>query len=168
MQQGQSQADIYALLRGLAARHLARERRDHTLQPTDLANEAYLRVAAQKVQPFDSRTHFLSIAAEMIRRILVDHARRRGARKRGRGFARLPLEELCLPGGEDEMPSVLDVDAAISELAALNERQAKVVELRFFGGLTIDEAAATLGVARDTVKGDWRIARAWLRGRLTS
>lgn len=159
---------LYEVLRRLAARHLARERAGHSFQPTDLANEAYLRLASQDKQVADSRSRFLCIAATMIRRILVDHARKRDARKRGRGYARLLLEDLALPGDERDLPGILDVDSALRELALLNERQAKVVELRFFGGLTIDETAEELGVGRDTVKGDWRVARAWLRQRLSA
>lgn len=158
---------IYEELHAIAERMFRRERSDHTLQATALVHEAYLRMVDQSRMQWKSRSHFLGIAAEMIRRILVDHARSRQTLKRGgdRTVVTLAGDE----GGVSEPNlDLLDLDAAMHELAALHERQAKVVELRFFGGLNIDETAEVLNIAPRTVKEDWRIARAWLRRRMAA
>jgi RNA polymerase sigma factor (TIGR02999 family) len=155
---------VYAELRGMAARLLHHERPDHTLQPTALVHEAYLRLVDQRVGTWENRAHFLGIAAQAMRRILVDHARRRGTAKR-RG-TRVTLDSAI---GPPTGPSIdlLEVDAAVARLARLDERQAKVVELRFFGGLTVEETASVLGVGSATVKRDWTVARAWLHRELS-
>lgn len=152
---------VYDELRELAARHLRRERADHTLQPTALAHEAYLRLVNDDGVPWQDRAHFLAIAARAIRRILVEHARSRGRLKRGGGWRRVTLQDFdVMPAGSVDAAAL---DDALTALAAMSERQAKVVELRFFGGLSIDQAAHVLGVSARTVEGDWRVARAWLR-----
>ena len=158
----------YGELRTIAGKQLQRERRNHTLQATALANEAYLRMVDQKDVDWKGRAHFLAVAAEVIRRILVDHARKKGAAKRGGGAAQVTLtlgDVLQAPGDQNEV-DLLALDEAMRELAALSDRQSRVVELRFFGGLSVEETAYTLGVSERTVKGDWRVAKAWLRKRL--
>jgi len=157
---------FYKELRALAAYHMRSERPDHTLQPTALAHEALIRLAAQSGIAPPGKTRFMSLASEMIRRILVDHARRHGTAKRGGGKTRLQLEELVLPDAGESPVEILDLDTALTDLTNLNQRQARIVELKFFGGMSIDEIAESLNVSRGTVKGDWRIARAWLRVRL--
>ncbi len=159
---------VYGELRAIAGKQLQRERRNHTLQATALANEAYLRMVDQKNVDWKGRAHFLAIAAEVIRRILVDHARKRGAAKRGAGAAQVTLtlgNILQAPGDQNEV-DLLELDEAMRALAELSERQSRVVELRFFGGLSVEETAYSLGVSERTVKGDWRVAKAWLRDRL--
>lgn len=157
---------LYQELRALAGRHLRREHAGHTLQPTALAHEAYLRLFEQKESAIQGRTHFLSVASVMIRRILVDHARKRKAIKRGGNIERARLDYVSLAEFGSEPIDVLDLDAALVELARLNPRQSRMVELRFFSGLSIEETARALDVSEGTVKNDWRIARAWLRVRL--
>ncbi len=159
---------VYSELRAIAGNQLQRERRNHTLQATALANEAYLRLVDQKDVDWKGRAHFLAVAAEVVRRILIDHARKKGAAKRGGGAAQVTLtlgDVLQAPGDRNEI-DLLALDEAMKELAALSNRQSRVVELRFFGGLSVEETAYTLGVSERTVKGDWRIAKAWLRKRL--
>jgi RNA polymerase sigma-70 factor (ECF subfamily) len=161
---------VYNELRALAASKLSQERAGHTLQPTALAHEAYLKLIDQTRVEWQGRAHFLAVAAEVIRRILVDHARAHQAAKRG-GGRRLSLNTAgveaaaALPAAGIDL---LDLDVALAELATLDHRQARGVELRFFGGLDVRETAEVLGVSERTVKGDWRIARAWLRDRLSS
>lgn len=154
---------VYAELRDLAARLLRHERPDHTLQPTALVHEAYLRLVDQRVETWENKAHFLGIAAQAMRRILVDHARRRATAKR-RG-ARVTLEEDLAPA-TDPAPDLLEIDAALARLAELDARQARVVELRFFGGLSVEETASVLGTGTATVKRDWAFARAWLHREL--
>ncbi len=159
---------VYGELRAIAGRQLQHERRNHTLQATALANEAYLRLVDQREVDWKGKAHFLAVAAEVVRRILVDHARRRGAAKRGAGAAQVTLtlgDVLQAPGDQNEV-DLLELDEAMKELAELSDRQSRVVELRFFGGLSVEETAFTLGVSERTVKGDWRVAKAWLRKRL--
>jgi RNA polymerase sigma-70 factor (ECF subfamily) len=153
-------------LRAIAGGLLRRERADHTLQPTALVNEAWMRLfqGDDGAAP-EGRRHFFALAAKVMRQVLVDHARRRGREKRGGGDAALPLDE-ALVALEVEGLDLLDLNAALEELAALDERQARVVELRFFGGLEAEEAAEVLGVSLSTVERDWRVARAWLYQRL--
>jgi RNA polymerase sigma factor (TIGR02999 family) len=153
---------VYEELRRQAARYLRRERRGHTLQTTELIHEAYLRLVDARDVHWQGRTHFFAIAANLMRRILVDHARRRDAGKRGGSQVRVPLdaaEAVAVETGVD----LLAVDEALDRLAALNEQQARVVELRFFSGLSIEETAEALGVSPRTVTRDWAVARAWLQ-----
>jgi RNA polymerase sigma factor (TIGR02999 family) len=159
---------VYAELRRLAARALSRERPDHTLEPTALVHEAFLRLHGGRPASCDDRLHFLSLAARLMRCILVDHARSRKAARRGAGALKLPLErieELTVGGSPVDL---LDLDAALSELAAADARKARVVELRFFGGLSVEETAEVLGVSMPTVILDTRLARAFLFDRLGS
>lgn len=154
-------AVVYADLRRVAAAYLKRERQGHTLQPTALVHEAYCRLVDADGIAFTDRHHFYAVAARAMRRILVDHARARGAAKRGGGAGRLPLDRLPeLPEERDAWLEALD--DVLQDLARLDERQARMVELRFFGGLTIEETAAALGVSHATVERDWKVARAWL------
>lgn len=152
-------------LRKIAGAYMARERPDHTLQPTALVNEAYLRLADATRARWESKTHFLAAAARTMRHILVDHARARGRQKRGGGWARIPFEvaaaELAVPDVE-----LLSLDDALQALALEHERCARVVEWRFFAGLTIPEIAGVIGMSHRTVEDDWYMARAWLRARL--
>lgn len=154
---------VYQELRRLAGRFLRREQRPgHTLQTTALAHEAYLRLANQRREHWLDRAGFCAAAAQAIRRILIDHARRRARRKRGGpGAQRVHLDAAVLETASSVI-DVLALDEALSRLAGLAPRQARVVELRYFGGLTDDETAAVLGVSRRTVQTDWRGARAWL------
>jgi RNA polymerase sigma factor (TIGR02999 family) len=155
---------VYRELRGLAAACLRRERPDHTLQPTALVHEAYLRLVDQTHVQIHNRAHFLAIAANLMRQILVNHARHHRAAKRG-GGGKVALEEaagLVQPGGVD----LVALDESLEEMARLDPRQSRIVELRFFGGLTYDEIADVLDVAAITVKRDWRIARAVLHNQL--
>ena len=154
---------IYAELRRRAAGHLRRERPGHTLRPTDLVHETYLRLRAQNAA-WQNREQLFAVASRLMRRILVDHARMRAAAKRGGGVRVTLSEDRAGPAAVE--PDVLDVDAALEELAALDERQARLVELRFFGGLDILEAARTLGVSVATANRDWAMAKAWLFRRL--
>ncbi|HEY2796419.1 MAG TPA: sigma-70 family RNA polymerase sigma factor [Thermoanaerobaculia bacterium] len=150
---------VYQELRRLAASYLRVERPDHTLQPTALVHEAYLRMVDQRGVNWQNRAHFFGIAAQMMRRILVDHARRRQAAKRDAAALRLQTtgEEAA---GRD--PELLALDQALCGLESLDARQARIVELRFFGGLTVEETAEVAGISPATVKREWRTARAWL------
>jgi RNA polymerase sigma factor (TIGR02999 family) len=155
-------AGVYDSLRALAAGYLKGERRGHTLQPTALVHEAYLRLAELDRIQWKDPAHFFAAAAGAIRRVLVDHARARGAAKRGGGAARLTLTGL--DAGPEEAPlDLLALDEALERLAGLDPRKARVVELRFFGGLTIAQTAESLGVGPTTVEDDWAFARSWLR-----
>ncbi len=154
---------VYGDLRRLARGQIRRERSDHTLEPTALAHEAYLRLSEQQRVEWQGRTHFFAVAALAMRRILVSHARKRAAGKRG-GALRVTLPDE-LPADASE-PDVLALDEALEQLEQLDPRQARVVELRFFGGLTVEETAAALGVSPATVKVDWSMARAWLYRKL--
>lgn len=154
---------LYAELRRLAAAAMRRERRDHTLQPTALVHEAYVRLTGPG-GVFENRSHFLAVAATAMRRVLVDHARARHRQKRGGVSARLDVEDLDSLPREDTEPVIdlLALDDALSRLDALDPRQGQIVELRFFGGLTVEETAAVVGVSERTVKREWQISRAWL------
>lgn len=157
---------VYDELRRLAQHCLQRETPGHTLQATALVHEAYLRLAGQRGAAWQNQAQFFAVAATMIRRILVDHARARVAAKRGGPGRRLTLQEsVALDAGADPI-DLLDLHDAMTELHALNERRARVVELRFFGGLDVEHTAYVLGVSPRTVKDDWRFARAWLGSRL--
>jgi RNA polymerase sigma-70 factor (ECF subfamily) len=159
---------VYDELRRLARGYMARERREHTLQPTALVHEAYLRLVDQSRVDWQGRTHFRAVGARMMRRILIDHARRHGGLKRGGERQRVTLGEALLrpPDPDVGLPELVAVDEALERLARLDERQARVVELRFFGGLTTAEIAEALGVSERTVQGDWAHGRAWLRREL--
>jgi RNA polymerase sigma factor (TIGR02999 family) len=155
---------VYGELRRLATRYLRHERPDHVLQTTALVHEAYLRLTDKKGVPWRNRTHFYAIAARMMRQVLVDSARRRDAAKR-RGM-KISLKE-TLPAEASDLVDLISLNDALTALAALNARQARVVELRYFGGLTFEEVAEVLGVAIPTVKLDWSLAKAWLYKELT-
>jgi RNA polymerase sigma factor (TIGR02999 family) len=156
---------VYAELRRIAARQLRRERDGHTLQPTALVHEAYLRLVEQRSVNWESRAHFFGVAAQVMRRVLVDHARRQGAKKRNGGAQRVPLEAAAETAAVDQIP-VLLLDHALGRLETLDPGLAQIVELRAFGGLTIDEAAHVLNVSPTTAKRDWRTAKAWLTNEL--
>jgi len=141
---------------------MAGERRDHSLQATALVNEAYLRLVDAKNVAWHDRAHFLAVAARVMRRILVDHARARRAQKRGGPAERVTLDE-ALMVGTDQRQDYVALDDALNALAAFDERKGRVVELRFFGGLTVDETATVLKVSPDTVTRDWWLAKAWLQ-----
>jgi RNA polymerase sigma factor (TIGR02999 family) len=151
---------VYEELRRLARGYLVRERRDHSLPATALVHEAYLKLIDQRRVHWQNRAHFFAVAAKVMRRLLVDHARGRGAAKRGVQFT-IPLDGVDLAGG-GRSADLMALDTALDKLATLDPRQARLVELRYFGGLTIDEAAAVMDVAAITVKRDWTIARTWL------
>ena len=152
---------LYSELRRQAGRFMRRERRNHTLQPSGLVHEAYLRLAAAPDLDCHDRAHFFAIAARVMRQVLVDHARRRRAAKRE--GCRVSFDEADAPVAP---PDLLDLESALEELTRLDPRQARVVELRFFGGLDVQEAADVLGVSARTVKREWQTARAWLQHRL--
>jgi len=151
---------VYDELRRLAQYHLKRERPDHTLQSTALVNEAYMRLAGQDLR-IQSRAHFFAIASQLMRQVLVDYARRHRAGKRGAGACMLALDDqIALP--QMRSVDVVALDEALNGLARLDQQQSRIVELRFFGGLSIDETSAVLGVSPATVKRDWATARVWL------
>lgn len=152
---------VYREMKRLAAGYLRNERPEHTLQPTALAHEAYLRLVGREDSHWQNRAHFLGVAARAMREILVDHARRRKALKRGGGRPVTVLTEDLIVGGGRPI-AFDDLDEALNDLARLSERQARVVELRYFGGLTIEETGEVLGISPVTVKRDWATARAWL------
>ncbi len=153
---------VYNELRRLARLHLRRERPDHTLQSAALVHEAYLRLIRQDHPQWQNRAHFFGVAAQLMRHILVDHARNRAAAKRGAGAPRLSLdEEVALPQARDV--DIVALDDALNQLAALDPQQSRVVELRFFGGLSIEETSVVLGISPATVKREWATARAWLQ-----
>ena len=156
---------VYDELRRIAARYMRRERGEVVLQTTALVHEAYLRLVEQRATNWESRGHFFAIAAQMMRRILVDHARARVRAKRGGGQPQLSLEEGIVLSPE-RSSRLIELDAALTRLAEIDARQAKIVELRFFGGLTVEEAAEVLGISPKTVKRDWSVAKAWLHGEL--
>ncbi len=157
---------VYDELHRQAARHLQREHPGLSLQTTDLIHEAYLRLIDQQHVEWQNRLHFYGIAAQVMRRILVDHARSRQAAKRGGSAIRLPLEEamVVLPGHDLDF---LALDEALNRLAQMDEQQSQIVELRFFSGLSVEETAKVLDVSERTVKRDWNVAKAWLRRELS-
>jgi RNA polymerase sigma factor (TIGR02999 family) len=157
---------VYSELRTLAARALRRERREHTLQPTALVHEAFVRLVPQQAKPWQNREHFFAVCASLMRQVLVDHARRRRAAKRGAGDVRVALEDA--DGARAAVPDVelLALDAVLSDLARIDERRARVVEMRYFAGMAIPEIALVLGRTEWDVKKDWQLARAWLARRL--
>jgi len=153
---------VYGELRRLARRHLSRERSDHTLQSTALVHEAYLRLIDQRSVQWQNRAHFFGVAAQLIRRILIDYARAKQAGKRGAGACLLSLDEaLDSPAGGRPL-NIVALDDALEELAKLDPRQSRIVELRFFAGLTVEETAEVLNVSTPTVNREWAAAKAWL------
>lgn len=160
-------AAVYNDMRRIASTHLAAERADHTLQPTALVHEAYLKLVNQRTANWNDRLHFFSIASQIIRRILIDHARERNAAKRGGGARALSIEhdEIAAPTKDLDL---LALDEALRQLAEIDPRQARIVELRFFGGCSIDEIAELLDIGRRTVDRDWMAAKAWLYCQLTA
>ena len=156
---------IYDELRRVASNYLRRERSDHTLQPTALVNEAYLKMVDITQVSWQNKAHFIGVAANQMRRILIDHARNHNAQKRGGEFHILTLNEE-IDKAADETTDLIELDEALNELAKLDPIKAKIVELRYFGGLTMDEAAEVLDVSTITVKRHWKMTKAWLYGRL--
>jgi RNA polymerase sigma factor (TIGR02999 family) len=159
---------VYDELRQLARRYLSRERPGHTLQPTALVHEAYIKLVDQSKVDWQGRTHFFAVGAKVMRHLLIDHARAKGRQKRGGDRQKVTLADGLTPfkGGELDVEELLTLNEGLDRLAELDERQAKVVELRFFGGLTVPETALVIGVSERTVEGDWAHARAWLKREL--
>lgn len=156
---------VEAELHRLAHRYMSHERKDHTLQTTALVNEAYLKLVEQRV-PWRSRAHFFAIAAQIMRRILIDHARKHLGPQRGGGAKTVSLDEVAVIS-DDRASEVLALDEALQQLSRLDPRKSRVVELRYFGGLSVDEIAAVLQVSPDTITRDWRRAKAFLRRELS-
>jgi RNA polymerase sigma-70 factor (ECF subfamily) len=154
---------VYDELRRLAAGYMRRERPDHTLQPTALVHEAYVKLTEQRVTDWRGRAHFFGIAAQIMRRILIDHARGHLRDKRGGGMIPIPLDEAVVFSPE-QSSELVRLDASLERLAKLDPRQSRIVELRFFGGLTVEQTAELLGISAKTVKRDWSMAKAWLHG----
>ncbi|MCZ6834909.1 MAG: sigma-70 family RNA polymerase sigma factor [Planctomycetota bacterium] len=157
---------LYDDLRAIASRMMHSERPNHTLQPTAVVHEAYLRLIDQKHTDWKNRAHFLAVSAEIIRRILIDYARKQNAAKRGGNNQRVTLDNHLAMCEERDL-DLLALDEAMNRLALLNERQTKVIELRFYGGMTEKEVATVLGVSRTTIADDWSVARAWLSRELS-
>jgi RNA polymerase sigma factor (TIGR02999 family) len=158
---------IHRELQQIARRCMAGERAGHSLQATALVNEAYLRLVDASDVQWHDRAHFLAVAARVMRRILVDHARARVSQKRGGGAARVVFDDALIVA-EDSRQDFVALDDALEALAKFDERKSRVIELRFFGGLSVEETASVLKVGPDTVMRDWRLARAWLRGEMRS
>lgn len=156
---------IYDELRKLAANYLRRERPDHTLQPTALVHEAYLRLVDQTRVTWQNRAHFFGVAAQIMRRLLVDHARKHNAEKRGQDFQKLSLDE-NIDRASERSRELLALDDALQALAMFDEQKARIVELRYFGGLSIEETADVMGVTPTTINRHWRFAKAWLHGEM--
>lgn len=157
---------VYEQLRQIAERHLRRERGDHTLQPTALVHEAFLKLIGQRVS-WQNRAHFFAVSAEIMRRILVDHARKKQADKRGGSAPTISLDER-IDWSDERDVNLVALDDALQELATVDPQQSKVVELRFFGGLSVEETAEVMNISTSTVKREWRMARAWLLSELES
>lgn len=158
---------VYEELHRQAARFLRRERTDHTLQTTGLIHEAYLKLVNQREVNWESRAHFFAIAANLMRRILVDYARAKKREKRGGDLVKLPFEEAKLVAGKEKSIDLIALDEALTRLGKIDERQARIVELRYFGDLTLEETAKALKISRTTVADDWAIGKAWLHRELT-
>jgi RNA polymerase sigma-70 factor (ECF subfamily) len=156
---------VYHELRRVAARQLRNERQGHTLQPTALVHEAYLQLLRQKDKDWKNRAHFFAVASQVMRRILVDYARQHRAERRGGGAPVLQIERVAI-ATTYHLGEILEVDRALTRLSALDERQGKIVEMRFFGGLTEEEIGEVLGISPRTVKRDWNMAKAWLHAEL--
>ena len=157
---------VYDELRNLAASYLRRERPNHTLQPTALVHEAWLKLIGDSQINLQNRAHFFGIAAQVMRRVLVDHARRQTADKRGGEVLKLSLDE-NIDAAQERAVELIALDDAMTELATFDPQKSRIVELRFFGGLSVEETADLLGVSAVTVKRQWRLAKAWLYGRVT-
>jgi RNA polymerase sigma factor (TIGR02999 family) len=177
----QLSALMYEELRQLAQRHLRRERSNHTIQKTALVNEAFVRLVGQQSVDWQSRAHFIGLASKLMRRVLVDYARARLADKRGGGAGVLSLDEMAAPEADeapDTTPTALQhldahtqeevsaIDQALLRLEQIDERQSQIVEMRYFGGLTVEQTAEAIGISEATVKREWTLARAWLRREL--
>jgi RNA polymerase sigma factor (TIGR02999 family) len=158
---------VYEPLRAMAERHIQRERSGHTLEPTALVHEVYLRFVDQRSVDWNDRNHFFAVSAQVMRRILVDHARRRNSEKRGSGMTPLTIGA-ALNVAVKENIDIVALDLALEELEAIDPQQAKIVELRFYAGLTIDETASVLSISAATVSREWTMARAWLRRALST
>jgi RNA polymerase sigma factor (TIGR02999 family) len=160
---------VYDELHVIAARHLAGERRDRTLQTTALVNEAYLKLIDQRRVDWQNRAHFFAIAARLMRRILIDDARRRQREKHGGSAVRVPVEDVSVPSPTPavDVVDLLELDRVLQELEALDPDQARIVELRYFGGMTVEETAAVVGSSPATVKREWAVAKGWLHRALT-
>ena len=159
---------IYDELRRLASSYLRKERSNHTLQPTALVHEAYMKLIDQNRVKWQNRAHFFGIAAQVMRRILMDHARKHQAEKRGGEFEKLPIEEEILIVSHDKSAELIALDDALEELAKLDPDKAKIVELRYFGGLSIEETAEVMGVSVPTINRHWKMAKAWLFSQISS
>ena len=159
-------ADVYAELRALAARYLRRERKSHTLQPTALVHEAYFKLVGQTRVDWHGRAHFMATAAHAMRQILVDHARRHSAAKRGGNRHRIALDD-NLVIEPDRNVDLLALEDALTRLTKLDPRQAQMIELRFFGGLSVAEVAKVMGISKRSVEREWTMVRAWLRRELS-
>ncbi|MFQ5411417.1 MAG: sigma-70 family RNA polymerase sigma factor [Phycisphaerae bacterium] len=157
---------IYNELHALAARHLRGQPPGQSLQATLLVHEAFLRLIDQTKAVADDRAHFLAVASKAMRSVIIDHVRRRKAQKRGGDRRRVPLDE-AVAAYEARSGDLIALDEALTQLAATDEQQSHIVELRFFGGLSVEETAEIIGVSKRTVERDWRMARAWLRNRLS-
>lgn len=158
---------VYDELHRQASRFLKKERSDHTLQTTALIHETYLKLIDQRDVNWESRTHFFAIAANLMRRILVDYARTKKREKRGGDAVKLPLEEIENISGKEKGVDLIALDEALERLEKIDEKQARVVELRYFSGLSLEETAAAMNISRTTVAEEWRMAKAWLHRELT-
>ncbi|PYS99490.1 MAG: RNA polymerase subunit sigma-70 [Acidobacteria bacterium] len=158
---------VYDELHKVAAQYLRKQRPDHTLQPTALVNEAYLKLIDISSVSWQDRAHFFAVASQTMRHVLVDHARSRKRDKRGGGAQKVSLDEAISFSQGNEV-DLLSLDESMRELAAMDEQQSRIVELRFFGGLTVEETAVVLHISPATVKREWRIAKAWLHNRMSS
>lgn len=158
---------VYDELRRQASRYLRKERQGHTLQTTALIHEAYLKLIGINEVEWQNRNHFFALASTAMRRILVDYARERKRDKRGGSAENLPLDEALMISANEKSVDLIALDEALNRLARLDERQARVVELRYFSGLSIDETAEVLGIANATVRLDWNLAKAWLKQEIT-
>ena len=155
--------EVIATLRGIAHRQLRGERPDHTLNTTALVHEAYLKLVGNEGKDWQNRAHFFAVASRAMRQVLIGYARARNADKRGNGAVHIILDENSPPLGETQLEELIALNDALERLEALNPRHVRIVECRFFAGLTVTETAEALGLARATVVRDWRMARAWLR-----
>jgi len=158
---------VYEELRRQAARHLRRENRDHTLQTTALIHEAYLKLIDQRNVEWQNRLHFFAIASQAMRRILVDHARTKHREKRGGNDNKVPLDDALAVGTAERNVDLIALDEALTRLGAIDEQQVRVVELRYFSGLSLEDTADALGISRATAARDWSMAKAWLHRELT-
>jgi RNA polymerase sigma-70 factor (ECF subfamily) len=157
---------VYPELKRLARRYMGRESPEHTLQTSALINEAYLRLVDQQAVQWQDRAHFLAVAAQVMRHILIDHARSRRYGKRGAGAQHIPLDDVAVVGGQ-RAAELVALDDALTRLATVDPRKSQIVELRFFGGLTVDETAEVMKLSPITIKREWRSAKAWLQSEIS-